>query len=150
MKNNLFNTQDENVKFELNNGIQTFSKKENNITTAISFIDSETIVSFEKHKTNEVNKYFFLIKTNLAHSDNLEDINIKEHLQNQDILEAVVVSNRDTTSNFSNKHSILERNYEKNTPTNKANKLIDFVFNRLNDTTIDKEYINDSRLKIKF
>ena len=148
-KDKLFGLNDEGVNFELKNNAQIWSKEENGSVTTISVINNEdTVVTFEKHKDNELNKYCFLFKQNVNQLQSPDKNTLQEVLDVKKCIESTVLSNRDrSTVGYSNKHSVLERNYVKS--TNKTSKLLDYLHNEIGDNTIDLTTIMPERYPSK-
>ena len=109
-----FNTkhlpEPQNSKVKINNGNIVISEESEKLTSSIHLINNQTVVVFDKIKfdNEENNQFFFLFDKKINNIEELKKEDLVSLLNKNDIIEAVVVSNR---GNSIQKKSMLEFNY---------------------------------------
>lgn len=123
-----FNTkhlpEPKNSKVKINNGNIVVSEESENLTSSIHLINNQTVVVFDKIKfdNEENNQFFFLFDKKINNIEELTKEDLVSLLNKNDIIEAVVISNR---GNSIQKKSMLEFNYINN--STKSNSLISLI-----------------------
>lgn len=123
-----FNTkhlpEPQNSKVKINNGNIVISEESENLTSSIHLINNQTVVVFDKIKfdNEENNQFFFLFDKKVNNIEELKKEDLVFLLNKNDIIEAVVISNR---GNSIQKKSMLEFNYRNN--STKSDSLISLI-----------------------
>ena len=111
-------------KVKINNGNIVISEESENLTSSIYLINNQTVVVFDKIKfdNEENNQFFFLFDKKINNIDELKKEDLVSLLNKNDIIQAVVISNR---GNSIQKKSMLEFNYKNN--STKSDSLISLI-----------------------
>lgn len=133
-----FNTkhlpEPQNSKVKINNGNIVISEESENLTSSIHLINNQTVVVFDKIKfdNEENNQFFFLFDKKVNNIEELKKEDLVFLLNKNDIIEAVVISNR---GNSIQKKSMLEFNYKNN--STKADSLISLISEHIDCNLLD-------------
>tara|TARA_B100000073_G_scaffold347941_1_gene364125 strand:+ start:403 stop:873 length:471 start_codon:yes stop_codon:yes gene_type:complete len=113
-----------NSKVKINNGNIVISEESENLISSIHLINNQTVVFFDKTKfdNEENNQFFFLFDKKINNIEELKKEDLVSLLNKNDIIEAVVISNR---GNSIQKKSMLEFNYRNN--STKSDSLISLI-----------------------